>query len=97
MKQVVSLMPEELAVVGSCCAAFNVRKASRVITRLYAEAFAPVGVEPTQFMLLAACARQRTVTVGALAERMAMDPSALARNIAVLERRGLVKVAFGVD
>lgn len=97
MKQVVSPMLEELAVVGSCCAAFNVRKASRVITRLYAEAFAPVGVEPTQFMLLAACARQRSVTVGALAERMAMDPSALARNIAVLERRGLVKVAFGVD
>lgn len=43
MKQVVSPIPEELTVVGSCCAAFNVRKASRVITRLYAEAFAPVG------------------------------------------------------
>ncbi|MHC2256459.1 DNA-binding MarR family transcriptional regulator [Bradyrhizobium embrapense] len=92
-----ALTPEELAIVGGCCAAFNVRKASRVITRLYAEAFAPVGVEPTQFMLLAACARQRTLTMGALAVRMAMDPSALARNIAVLERRGLVKVAFGVD
>ncbi|MCC8978375.1 MarR family winged helix-turn-helix transcriptional regulator [Bradyrhizobium acaciae] len=88
---------EELAAVGSCCAAFNIRKASRVITRLYAEAFAPVGVEPTQFMLLAACARQGTVTVGALASRMSMDPSALARNVAILQRRGLLKIAFGAD
>ena len=97
MKQVVSPMPEELAVVGSCCAAFNVRKASRVITRLYAEAFAPVGVEPTQFMLLVACARQETVTMGALARRMSMDPSALARNITILERRGLVRITPGAD
>ncbi|UFX45776.1 MarR family winged helix-turn-helix transcriptional regulator [Bradyrhizobium sp. 41S5] len=97
MKQVVSPMPEELAVVGSCCAAFNVRKASRVITRLYAEAFAPVGVEPTQFMLLVSCARQETVTMGALAGRMSMDPSALARNITILERRGLVRIAPGAD
>lgn len=97
MKQVVPPMPEELAMVGSCCAAFNVRKASRVITRLYAEAFVPVGLEPTQFMLLVACARQETVTMGALARRMSMDPSALARNITILERRGLVRIAPGAD
>lgn len=97
MKHDVSPSPEELAVVGSCCAAFNVRKASRVITRLYAEAFAPVGVEPTQFMLLAACARRGTVTMGALAVRMSMDPSALARNVAILERRGLVRIVPGAD
>ncbi|PAY10325.1 MarR family transcriptional regulator [Bradyrhizobium sp. UFLA03-84] len=97
MKLDVSPSPEELAVVGSCCAAFNVRKASRVITRLYAEAFAPVGVEPTQFMLLAACARQGTATMGALAVRMSMDPSALARNVTILERRGLVRIVPGAD
>ncbi len=93
----ISPTPDELAVVGDCCAAFNVRKASRVITRLYAEAFAPVGIEPTQFMLLAACARQGTVTMGALAVRMSMDPSALARNVTILERRGLVRIAPGAD
>jgi DNA-binding MarR family transcriptional regulator len=90
-------MPEDLAAVGDCCAAFNIRKASRVITRLYAEAFEPVGLEPTQFMLLVACAQQKAVTMGALAVRKSMDPSALARNIAVLERRGLLKVAHGAD
>ncbi|ERF82298.1 winged helix-turn-helix transcriptional regulator [Bradyrhizobium viridifuturi] len=93
----ISPTPEELAAVGSCCAAFNVRKASRVITRLYAEAFAPVGLEPTQFMLLVACARQATVTMGALAGRMSMDPSALARNVTILERRGLVRIVPGAD
>jgi DNA-binding MarR family transcriptional regulator len=97
MKNDALTMPEDLAEVGNCCAAFNIRKASRVITRLYAEAFEPVGLEPTQFMLLVACARQETVTMSTLAVRMAMDPSALARNIAVLERRGLVRVAPGSD
>lgn len=92
-----SLEAEDVALIGACCAAFNIRKASRVITRLYAEAFAPTGLEPTQFMLLVACARQKTVTMTVLADRMSMDPSALARNIAVLERRGLVKVTPGTD
>lgn len=97
MRHDVSPTSEELADVGNCCAAFNLRKASRVITRLYAEAFAPIGLEPTQFMLLVACARQGTVTMGALAVRMSMDPSALARNVTILERRGLVTIAPGAD
>jgi DNA-binding MarR family transcriptional regulator len=90
-------MSDELAEVGNCCAAFNIRKASRTITRLYAEAFRPVGLEPTQFMLLGACSRQQSVTMSDLAIRMSMDPSALARNVAVLRRRGLLKVAQGAD
>lgn len=89
--------PEQLPAIGGVCAAFNARKASRTITRLYAAAFEPVGLEPTQFALLAACNRQRTVTIGELAVRHSMDPSALARNIAVLQRRKLLSVRQGDD
>jgi DNA-binding MarR family transcriptional regulator len=83
--------------IGAVCAAFNTRKASRVLTRLYAEAFAPVGLEATQFALLATCSRQPVVTFGELAVRLSMDPSALARNVAVMQRRRLLKVQPGED
>ncbi len=86
---------EELAAIGAGCAAFNIKKASRAITRLYAAAFAAIDLEPTQFTLLVACSRQDTVAMSALAARMSMNASALARNVAVLERRGLLRIAPG--
>ncbi len=84
---------EELAAIGPACAVFNVRKANRMLTRLYAKAFEPVELEPTQFTLLVSCSRQDVITTTALAARLLMDPSALARNVAVLDRRGLLKVS----
>ncbi|WP_298280587.1 MarR family winged helix-turn-helix transcriptional regulator [uncultured Bradyrhizobium sp.] len=90
-------MSEELAGVGDRCAAFNIRKASRTITRLYADALAPAGLEPTQFALLVACSRQQSVAMGDLAIRLSMDSSALARNVAIMQRRGLLAVASGKD
>lgn len=86
---------EELAAIGPACAVFNVRKATRMLTRLYAKAFEAVELEPTQFTLLVACSRQDVVTTTVLATRLLMDPSALARNVAVLERRGLLMVRPG--
>eukprot|EP01037_Dinobryon_pediforme_P017253 gene17253-17443_t len=88
---------DEIATCSVECAAFNVRKASRLITRLYAEALAAVELEPTQYALLVACFRLETVSVSALANRVGIDRSALARNLLVMERRGLLKVKAGVD
>jgi DNA-binding MarR family transcriptional regulator len=79
------------------CAAANVRRASRAITRFYAEFLAEVGLEPTQYTLLVACTLVDRPTVGQLADSFAMDRSGLARNIAVLETRGLLKVSPGKD
>jgi DNA-binding MarR family transcriptional regulator len=87
----------QLAVVAAECAALNVRKASRTITRLYAAAFEETGLEPTQFTLLVACCRTQRVTMSGLAERLSMDRSALARNVSILERRGLLEVDPGRD
>ena len=90
-----TLSAETLSAIGPACAVFNIRKANRTITRLYAKAFESVRLEPTQFTLLVACSRQSVITTNALAARLLMDPSALARNVAVLERRGLLEVAPG--
>lgn len=79
------------------CAAANVRRASRAVTKLYGEVMAATGLEATQYALLVACSLAKGATVGKLAEAFAMDRSALARNLAVMEKRGLVVVKPGDD
>jgi DNA-binding MarR family transcriptional regulator len=58
---------------------------------------AEIGLEPTQYSLLVACSLAEGAAVGELAEFFAMDRSALARNLAVMEKRGLLKVKPGKD
>lgn len=88
------------AVARACaqqCAAANVRRASRAVTKLYGQFMAATGLEPTQYSLLVACAMSGGATVSRLAEAFVMDRSALARNLAIMEKRGLVKVKPGED
>lgn len=76
---------------------FGIRKASRAITRFYGKHLSAVGLEPTQFTILVACARQASVSVTKLASRLEIERSALARNLAVMEQRSLVTVKTGQD
>jgi len=90
----------DLRTIGACaqsCAAANVRRASRAVTRLYGAFMAESGLEPTQYSLLVACSLADGATVGKLAETFVMDRSALARNLSVMEKRGLVRVQPGED
>lgn len=89
--------PEEVRTCAQHCAAANVRRASRAVTRLYGECMAATGLEPTQYSLLVACSLADGATVSKLAEAFAMDRSALARNLSVMEKRGLLLVKPGDD
>jgi DNA-binding MarR family transcriptional regulator len=88
---------KQVQACAQTCAAANVRKASRAITQIYGGFLAPVELEPTQYSLLVACMVAKDVTVSKLAEALAMDRSALARNLAVLEKQGLLTVSPGDD
>lgn len=79
------------------CAAANIRRASRAVTKLYGQFMAATGLEPTQYSLLVACSLTGGATVSKLADAFVMDRSALARNLAILEKRGLLKVKPGED
>ncbi|MBI1868320.1 MAG: winged helix-turn-helix transcriptional regulator [Methylocystis sp.] len=87
----------EIRACAQTCAAANVRKASRAVTRLYADFLTEAGVEPAQYSLLVACSIAEGVTVSKLAEALAMDRSALARNLSVMEKHGLLLVKPGDD
>lgn len=87
----------ECARMGMSCACYNLRRASRAVSQLFDSHFDEVGLKATQFTVLAALAyaKTRPPTIGELAETLVLEQSSLSRNLAVLERLGLVRVAPG--
>src|SRR5574341_1842820 len=83
--------------IADGCAFLNVRKASRVLSDLYDQAFRPLGLRGTQFSLLIALALGEDTTHGQLADRLVLDGTTLTRNLGPLERDGLVASAPGDD
>jgi DNA-binding MarR family transcriptional regulator len=72
------------------CLAGHLRAATRLITREYDFALRPHGMRITQVAILAQLAHVQPVTVTAFAAGLASDRSAVARDLAILERGGLV-------
>ena len=73
------------------CMAQALRRAARKVTRRYEEALRPLGVTMGQFTTLAALARPEPVPLTALADQLGMDRTTMTRDLAPLERRGLVR------
>ncbi len=78
------------------CVCGNLRKATRSVTKLYDEAYRPIGIRSTQLPLLVA-AFLRSHTVTSLAEELALDRTTLSRNLIPLERKGWIEIAPGDD
>jgi DNA-binding MarR family transcriptional regulator len=72
------------------CACHKIRMAARTVTRSYDEALRPVGLRATQVSLLAAVALEGAMSITALAGLIGMDRSTLTRNLAPLEKEGLL-------
>ena len=66
--------------------------AARAVTRSYDEALRPIGLRATQVSLLAAIALEGAMSIAALARFVGMDRSTLTRNLAPLEKDGLLAV-----
>src|SRR5262245_53850016 len=90
-------LKQSCRVVASGCAGSNIRRASRVISQVYARALAPVDLEVSQFTVLIAAGATGGVPLSNLADVLAMDRTTLSRNLKPLQRRGLVTVAAGKD
>lgn len=72
------------------CLAGHLRAATRAITREYDSALRPHGVRITQIAILAQLRRQQPQTLTAFAQAHGGERSAVARDLAVLARAGLV-------
>ena len=74
------------------CLCHRTRMASRAVTRLYDDILRPVGLRATQLVVLVAVGSGEAVSITSLAKIMGMDRSTLTRNLAPLEREGLIRV-----
>ena len=75
------------------CAAFNLRRTSRVVTALYDSALTTSRLSSAQVTILIAVAKSEPVPVGVLARIILADHSTLTRNLALLSRQRLVTIS----
>ena len=77
------------------CICFALRKSARAVTQAYDAALEPAGLRATQFSLLATLRAGGPLAISKLAEAMVMDRTTLTRNLAPVEKQGLIKIAPG--
>lgn len=79
------------------CHCMAVRQAARWISQLYDQQLAACGLSSTQYAVLSHLDRAGDASVAQVADAMVMDRSTLTRNIAPLQRDGLVQVTGAQD
>jgi len=91
------LNKEEIISMGQSCVCYNLRKASRFITRLYDEFLKSSGIQATQLTILLGTKILQPVTLKRLSKASMMDRTTLSRNLKPLEKNRLVRVESGQD
>jgi DNA-binding MarR family transcriptional regulator len=79
------------------CACFDLRKATRAVSRLYDDFLRPLGLNIKQYSLLRVIERESQISVSTLGRYMVMDRTSITRALAPLERDGLVHSGAGID
>src|SRR5207244_4613162 len=79
------------------CACQNLRRLSRVVTRVYDQELRKAGLEITQFGLLTALAQVGEANQKRLSAGFAMDSTTLTRTLGLLRKQSLVRVRQGKD
>jgi DNA-binding MarR family transcriptional regulator len=79
------------------CACQNLRRASRVVTRIYDQELGKAGIEITQFGLLTALDLTGEANQKSLSAGFAMDSTTLTRTLGLMRKQGWVRVRPGKD
>jgi DNA-binding MarR family transcriptional regulator len=79
------------------CACQNLRRLTRIVTRIYDQELRKAGLEITQFGLLTALAATKEANQKRLSAGFAMDSTTLTRTLRLLRRQGWVRVRSGKD
>jgi DNA-binding MarR family transcriptional regulator len=79
------------------CACQNLRRATRIVTRLYEEEVRKAGLEVSQFGLLTALSLMKEANQKLLSSGFAMDSTTLTRTLALLLKQGWIQVRRGDD
>src|SRR6266705_5658862 len=79
------------------CACQNLRRVTRIVTRIYDQELRKAGLEITQFGLLTALALIEEANQKRLSAGFAMDSTTLTRTLGLLLKQGGVRVRRGKD
>lgn len=79
------------------CACQNLRRLTRLVTRIYDQELRKANIEVTQFGLLTALAIVGEANQKALSAGFAMDSTTLTRTLALLRKQGWIQVRPGND
>jgi DNA-binding MarR family transcriptional regulator len=79
------------------CVCQNLRRATRIVTRIYDQELRKAGLEITQFGLLTALAMTGEANQKRLSAGFAMDSTTLTRTLGLLRKRGWIQVRRGKD
>lgn len=79
------------------CACQNLRRLTRIVTRIYDQELRKAGLEITHFGLLTALARTGEANQKRLSAGFAMDSTTLTRTLRLLRKRRWVQVKRGKD
>jgi DNA-binding MarR family transcriptional regulator len=71
--------------------AYRVRRADRLVTRLYDQSLQPTGLTSPQLTLLSAVANRPGLSSAELGALLGLEASSLSRALALLQRRRLVR------
>jgi DNA-binding MarR family transcriptional regulator len=81
----------------SSCVSYNLRKASRIISKLYAQQMRPAPIRGPQFSLMMMIARQDSPAISELSRDIGADRTTMTRNLDQLAKRGFIRVVQGKD
>src|SRR5215470_10328175 len=79
------------------CACFDLRRATRAISRMYDDFMRDAGLNITQYSLLRVISTERELSISTLGRYMVMDRTSITRALAPLERDGLIHSRPGAD
>src|SRR5215468_6119091 len=79
------------------CACQDLRRAARIVTRIYDQELRKAGLEVTQFGLLTALAALGETNQKRLSEGLALDSTTLTRTLGLMRKRGWIEVRCGTD
>jgi DNA-binding MarR family transcriptional regulator len=77
---------------AEACLCRKTRMAARAVTRGYDRALRSTGLRITQFTILVAASVAEGVALGQLAEILGLERTTLTRNLALLEKEGLIQI-----
>jgi DNA-binding MarR family transcriptional regulator len=81
----------------SDCMCLSIRKASRNITQAYNDEFKGLGINITQFSVLAILAGTGKQTITKVAHQLGSERTTVTRAIVILEKKKLINIVLGAD